>query len=108
VLPGAFAQAVAAAEIAFEVEVPALLDWRCGEAELRRITQPALSVLGGESEAMWARFAEIHRLLLTTLPHAEGFVLPGATHFPQVQNPRGMAEALAAFYARHPLSSRPR
>jgi pimeloyl-ACP methyl ester carboxylesterase len=102
-LPDAFAQAVADAETWAEVEVPALLDWRFGEAEARRITQPVLAVLGGDSEALWARFGETHRQLLAWLPHAEGFVLPGATHLLQLQNPRGTAEALAAFFTRHPL-----
>ena len=102
-LPGAFAQAVADAGTSFERELPGLLGWRFGEAEARRISQPALSVLGGESDALWPRFGETHRLLLAWLPHAEGFVLPGTTHFLQLEDPRGMAEALAAFWARHPL-----
>ena len=102
-LPGAFAQAVADAGTWFERELPGLLGWRFGEAEARRISQPALSVLGGESDALWPRFGETHRLLLAWLPHAEGFVLPGATHFMQLEDPRGMAEALAAFWARHRL-----
>lgn len=46
---------------------------------------------------MHPRFSETYQLLLDWLPDAEGFVLPGATHFLQVENPRGMAEALAAF-----------
>jgi pimeloyl-ACP methyl ester carboxylesterase len=62
-----------------------------------------LSVLGGESDALWSRFGETHRLLLAWLPHAEGFVLPGTTHFMQLEDPRGMAEMLAAFWARHRL-----
>ena len=103
VLPGAFAQAVADAGTSFEREVPGQLDWSFGEAEARRISQPALSVLGGESDALWPRFGETHRLLLAWLPHAEGFVLPGATHLMQLEDPRGMAEALAGFWARHPL-----
>jgi pimeloyl-ACP methyl ester carboxylesterase len=103
VLPGAFAQAVADAGTVYEMDV-GHLDWRFGEAEARRITQPVLSVLGSESEALWSRFGETHRLLLAWLPMGEEFVLPGATHFLQVENPRGMAEALAAFFARHPLS----
>ena len=101
VLPGAFAQAVDDAGTWFEREVSGLLGWRFGEAEARRISQPTLSVLGGESDALWPRFGETHRLLLAWLPHAEGVVLPGATHFMQLQDPRGMAEALAAFWARH-------
>jgi pimeloyl-ACP methyl ester carboxylesterase len=65
-------------------------------------------VLGGQSEALWSRFGETHRLL-AWLPRAEEFILPGATHLLQVESPAcrcGMAEALAAFYARHPLNPR--
>jgi pimeloyl-ACP methyl ester carboxylesterase len=105
VLPGAFAQAVADAGTWFERELSGQLGWRFGEAEAHRISQPTLSVLGGESDALWSRFGETHRLLLAWLPHADGFVLPGATHFMQIENPRGMAEVLAAFWARYRLSS---
>jgi pimeloyl-ACP methyl ester carboxylesterase len=103
VLPGAFAQALADAGTWFEREVSGQLGWQFSEAEVRRISQPTLSVLGGESDALWSRFGETHRLLLAWLPHAEGFVLPGTTHFMQLEDPRGMAEALAAFWARHRL-----
>ena len=103
VLPGAFTQAVADAGTWFEREASGQLAWRFGEAEVRRISQPTLAVLGGESDARWSRFGETHRLLLEWLPHAEGFVLPGTTHFMQLEDPRGMAEALAAFWARHRL-----
>ena len=41
------------------------------------------------------------------LPDVEPFVLPEATHLLQIQNPRGMAEGLAAFFARHSLSASP-
>jgi hypothetical protein len=50
-------------------------------------------------------WTERQDLLLTWLPHVEPFVLPDATHLLQVQNPRGMAEGLAAFFARHPLGA---
>ncbi len=100
-LPGALAQAVTDAVTTFEGELPGLLDWRFDEAEAQRVSQPTLCVLGGESAALWSRFGETHRLLLGWLPHGEGFVLPGATHFLQLENPRGMAEVLAAFWARH-------
>ena len=103
VLPGATAQAVADAGTWFERELPGQLAWRFGEAEARRLTPPALSVLGGESDALWSRFGETHRLLLAWLPRAEGVVVPGTTHLMQLQDPRGVAAALAAFWARHPL-----
>jgi pimeloyl-ACP methyl ester carboxylesterase len=103
VLPGAFDQAVADAPTWFEQEVPGQLAWRFDTAEARQIRQPVLSVLGGDSEALWDRFGETHRFLLEKIPLAEGFILPGTTHFLQVQDPLGMAEGLAAFFARHPL-----
>jgi pimeloyl-ACP methyl ester carboxylesterase len=85
-----------------------LRGWHFGEAEARRLTQPVLSVLGGQSEALWARFGEVHRLLLAWLPQAEGFVLPGTTHFLHLESSRasaGLSDALATFFARHPLST---
>jgi pimeloyl-ACP methyl ester carboxylesterase len=105
-LPDAFAQAVADAGTVFELELPALLDWRFGETEARRVTVPVLAVLGAESEALWPRFGETHRLLLTWLPQSEEFVLPRAAHGLQMQNPGDMAAALADFCARHPLAIR--
>jgi pimeloyl-ACP methyl ester carboxylesterase len=102
-LPGSFAQAVADAETSFELELPGLLDWNFSEEEARRITQPTLAVLGGDSSALSDRFWETHQALLTWFPNSEGVVIPQATHFLQMQNPRGMAEALADFWERHPI-----
>jgi pimeloyl-ACP methyl ester carboxylesterase len=102
-LPGAFEQAVTDAATCFSTDLPAVIESRFGEAEARRIAQPVLLVLGEKSAELDPRFGEVYRLLLDWLPSAEGFVLPGATHFLQVENPRDMAEALADFYARHPL-----
>jgi hypothetical protein len=51
-------------------------------------------------------WSQRQKLLLDWLPATENFVLPGATHLLHVQNPRGMAEGLATFFARHPLSHR--
>jgi pimeloyl-ACP methyl ester carboxylesterase len=50
-------------------------------------------------------FEQRQELLLAWFPHVEVFVLPDATHLLHVQNPRGMAQALAAFFARHWLSA---
>ena len=101
--PGAFEQAVGDAATFFDVDLPAFIDWRFGEQEARRITQPALAVLGEKSVALHPRFAETHRVLLSWLPAAEGFVLPKASHFLQFENPRSLARALTDFYTRHPL-----
>jgi pimeloyl-ACP methyl ester carboxylesterase len=100
-LPGAFARAVGDAESWFDCELPGLFDWRFGEAEARGITHPVLCVLGGDSDTLSPRFGETHRLLLSWLPHAEGLVVPRATHFIQLEDPRGLAEALVAFWVRN-------
>jgi pimeloyl-ACP methyl ester carboxylesterase len=65
-----------------------------------------LAVVGGAGDALSPRFAETQRLLLAWLSHTEGFVVPDATHFLHLESPaanRVVAEALAAFFARHPL-----
>lgn len=103
VLPGAFEQAVADASTVFEQDAPALLAWRFGEAEASRIRQPVLVVYGSESVALWARFGETQQLMLKWFPPIQGFLLPGAAHGLQLQNPRGMAEALTGFWSLHPI-----
>jgi pimeloyl-ACP methyl ester carboxylesterase len=65
-------------------------------------SMPVLAVLWEKSQPI---FAERRELLLAWLPNVEPFVLPAATHLLHVENPRGMAEALAAFYAQHPLAA---
>jgi pimeloyl-ACP methyl ester carboxylesterase len=102
-VPGAFDQAVADADTFFGQELPALRQWSFRPDDARRVKQPALVVRGERS-------GPIHHqrwdLLMAWLPNAEPFVLPGATHLLHLENPDGMAEALAAFFARHPLTPR--
>jgi len=100
-LPGALEQAITDAETAFEVDTPGLLEWSFSELDARRVEHPVLSVLGGDSNALWSRFGEVHRLLLEWFPLAEGYILPGTTHFLQVEKPAELAEALARFFDRH-------
>jgi pimeloyl-ACP methyl ester carboxylesterase len=102
-LPGAFDQHVADADTFFSQELPALQQWSFTREDARRIAQPALAVIGAKSQELDPIWGERQELLLSWLPNVEPFVLPDATHLLQVQNPRGMAEGLAAFFARHPL-----
>jgi pimeloyl-ACP methyl ester carboxylesterase len=102
-LPGAFDQAVADADAFFTQELPALWQsWSFTEEDARHITQPVLLVVGENSART---FPERREVLLSWLPNVEPFELPGATHLLHVQNPQGMAEALASFFARHPLKA---
>jgi 3-oxoadipate enol-lactonase len=100
-LPGAFDQAVSDADTFFTQELPALWQrWSFTEEDARRITQPVLVVVGEKSAPT---FPERRELLRSWLPNVELFELPGATHLLHVENPRGMAEGLASFFARHPI-----
>ena len=102
-LPGAFAQAVTDADTFFAQELPAVQQWTFSRETAARITQPVLSMMGAKSKEVSPIWPERHELILAWLPKAEGFVLPDATHLLHVQQPRAAAEALAAFFARHPL-----
>jgi pimeloyl-ACP methyl ester carboxylesterase len=44
-------------------------------------------------------------MILAWLPRAEGYIVADATHLLHLQHPRAVAEALAAFFARHPLKA---
>ena len=100
VLPGALAQAEADADTFFSVELPSLATWSFTSEDAGRINQPVLSVLGANSNSV---FAERHEILLAWLPAAESFVLPNANHLLHVQNPADFTVALTDFLARHPL-----
>ena len=100
-LPGAFDQAVSDADTFFTQELPALWErWSFTEENARCITQPVLAVVGENSAPT---FLERHEFLRLWLPEVELFELPGATHLLRLENPHGMAEGLASFFARHPI-----
>jgi pimeloyl-ACP methyl ester carboxylesterase len=98
-VPDAFDQALRDADAYFGQELPAVQQWSFAPEDARRVTQPALAVLGARSEPV---FRERRELLLDWLPNVEAFDLPDATHLLYVENPRGLAEALAAFFADAP------
>lgn len=100
-LPGAFAQAVADADTFFGQELPAVREWTFGTEQAARIRQPALLVMGGRSHEVSPIWQQRQDLLVAGLDNAEPFVLDGATHMLHLQNPRGLAERLAIFFALH-------
>jgi pimeloyl-ACP methyl ester carboxylesterase len=105
VVPGAFAQALVDAPTTFELDI-GLTNWTFGENEAQRISQPALVVLGGDSPKLNPRFEETYRQLLDWLPRPEGLVVPGATHFLQLESSdisSALAGGLCEFFARGSL-----
>ena len=101
-IPGAIQQAVADADTFFRHELPALRQWSFGPEEARAIKQPVLAVLGENSDS---RFQQRQKLLLDWLPNVQPFVLADAGHLLHLENPGGLAEGLAAFFARHPITN---
>jgi pimeloyl-ACP methyl ester carboxylesterase len=102
VLPGAFDQAVADADTFFGQELPAVREWTFGPAEAARIKQPVLLVMGGRSREVSPVWQQRQDLLTAWMGHAEPFVLDDATHMLHLENARGLAERLGAFFADHP------
>ena len=81
-------------------DIPALLAWSFSSQDARHINQPVLHV-GGTDSGPW--FADVRRLMLTWLPHAEDVVLRGANHSFATTHPHELATALAQFLRRHPI-----
>lgn len=101
-LPQAFAQAVVDADTFFGQELPAVQQWSFLEEDAKRVRVPVLLVMGARSNEVSPIWQQRQDLLNAWLPNAESFVLADATHLLHVQNPRAMAERLAAFFAQHP------
>ena len=102
-IPRAFEQSVDDADTFFGVELPSMQEWRFTREDARRITQPVLGVLGAESASIWPGWNEDQERLREWLPQTEPFVVAGANHALEVRDPRGVADAMAPFLARHPM-----
>lgn len=105
-LPGGFARYVSDASTFFESELRALQGWSFGAGEARRIDRPALAVVGARSLALDPIWGERHQLLLDWLPRAEACVLSDVGHLLEVEDPRGVGEALGLFWGRHAMNAR--
>jgi pimeloyl-ACP methyl ester carboxylesterase len=101
VLPGAIRQAGLDADTFFGHELPAVRAWRFEAVEARRLRMPVLVVMGGRSDEVSPVWRQRHERLLSWIPHAESFVLPGATHLLHLENADVMALRLQEFIAKN-------
>ncbi len=99
--PGAIAQAVKDADTFFGVELPAITVWKPDAADMAKIAQPVLSVVGANTQPLWF---EIAAQLRVWFPHAEDLVIDDAGHLLQVQQPEAVARGVADFLTQHPMS----
>ncbi len=101
IIPGAVEQAANCAELFFNQEIPAIQAWQFGPQQAAAIRQPVLSVLG-TSSTQFEFVKEVRLLLHSWFPQAEDLDVP-TTHLLQMQDPKGVAQGLADFFARHPM-----
>lgn len=99
--PEAHEQAVADIATLFTGDLPALSAWALSDEDGRSIAQPALTVLGTESAAV---FQEAMARIESLLPNTESFSLPGATHLLHMEKPAPVSDALSSFLSRHPIN----
>jgi len=99
-VPGMVAQTVRDADTFFGVELPGLGQWAFDAAKASTITQPALSVLGGDTGQVWV---QVDALLRASLPSFEGCKVDGIGHLLHLQRPEPVARGIAAFLERHPI-----
>jgi pimeloyl-ACP methyl ester carboxylesterase len=92
-VPGGTAQAVKDAATFFERELPGP-SWTFGPEQAAAITCPVLSVLGSNSSPL---FVESRQLLHAWFPACRDADIAGATHLLQMQAPKSVAAAIAAF-----------
>jgi pimeloyl-ACP methyl ester carboxylesterase len=100
-LSGAAAQMQRDATTFFDVDLPALLAWRFGPEDARRISCPVLYI-GGSASGPW--FAEVHDLILDWLPQAHDVMIQGGDHSLMLTHSREVAAAFTSFAGRYAIS----
>jgi pimeloyl-ACP methyl ester carboxylesterase len=101
-IPGAVADALKDADTFFGVELPALTQWTFNAKIAATIAQPALSVLGAQTQPLWVEIAE---LLRSSLPSVEECRIEGVGHLLHIQRPEPVARGIGQFLVRHPMDA---
>jgi pimeloyl-ACP methyl ester carboxylesterase len=101
-VPGGVAQAMKHADNFFGSYLPALQAWQFGSEQATAISQPVLSVLGTETERL---FVEGRDLLHSWFPQIEDCTIEGVAHLLHMQRPEPVAQGVAEFFARHPITA---
>ena len=100
-LPGAFAQAVKDADTFFGVELPGLGEWGFGAQQAAAIKCPVLSLLGSGTQPLWV---EVAAFLRSSLPNVDECTIEGVGHLLHIERPEPVAQAIASFLGRHPVT----
>ena len=98
--PGWFDRVVEDWEKALQHDFAAMNSWEFAREDAARIEAPVLNLKAAKSTP---GHQEIHRQVQEWIPHAESAVIPDTAHFMPETNPGATAEALAEFFANHPM-----
>ena len=107
-IPGATAQAVKDADTFFGIELPGVAQWTLTAEAGAKIRQPALSVLGAQTQQLWV---EVSDRLRAWLPKIEDLKVEGVGHLLHIQRPTVVARGIADFLGRNAMGielSKPR
>jgi pimeloyl-ACP methyl ester carboxylesterase len=97
---GGAAQVLADADNFFGAVLPALTGWQFGPDQGAGVSQPALSVVGEQSDIL---FRESDERLRAWLPRVEACSLQNVAHLLHLERPQPLIQQVAAFLTRHPL-----
>jgi pimeloyl-ACP methyl ester carboxylesterase len=103
VIPGAFAEALAEADLFFQSEMAAVQQFTFGPDEASLVRQPVLNVVGANSVP---RFVEGAALVQSWFPNTERLSIPAAGHLLMIQNPTAVARGLRAHFVGNSLTTR--
>ena len=103
-VPGGAEQAATDVRTFFDVEMPALAEWKFDADVAERISQPILSVRGGRSLPF---YEESEERLRSWLPLTETHLVRDVNHLLLMQDAASVGVRMAQFFAHHALSPEP-
>lgn len=96
-VPGGPDQVMADVDTVYTTEVPAMTSWTFGQAEADRIKQPITYITGGGPHG------NTRTSFKQWMPRIEEVIVPNVTHAMLMQDPKAVADAIAAFLKKNPL-----
>jgi len=89
----------------FPDEARAVWEWRFGASDAERLDTPVLLVQGERTAKLSAVPPGSVALLAAMVPRAEVAELAGASHLMPLEDPAGVAQLIAGFARRHPITA---